>query len=62
MSTRAEELKVLEQRTNAARKRALLPVKSVKPVTRVKGTGPVKAAPRRTVKRRAVIATHARVG
>ena len=62
MSTKAEKLRAHEQRENAARKRALVPTKSAKPLARAKGAGPVKAVPRRPVKRRAVTPLQARIG
>ena len=62
MSTRAEELRVHEQRTNAARKRALAPPKTAKPAPREKAGAPLKATPRRTVKRKVLSPLRARVG
>ena len=62
MSTRAEELRVHEQRTNGARKRALTPAKGAKPSTRAKAAAPLKAIPRRPVKRKVLSPLRARVG
>lgn len=61
MSTKAEKLKAHEQRENSARKRALAPPKSVRTPS-VKTAPLAKTTQRRTLKRKAVAAIHARVG